>query len=93
MTEHGRAECHTCVRGVPSRCVAGCGAVYAVVLSIAISFYLSPPSLFTIILFQKSELIVEGFLQIFGRFRVQLAIRMLLLSVAAQRFVNFPKVS
>ena len=54
---------------------------------------ISRSSLFTIILFQKSELIVEGFLQIFGRFRVQFAIRMLLPSVAPQRFLNFPKVS
>ena len=50
------------------------------------------PSLFTIILFQKSEFIVEGFLQIFGRFRVHFAMRILLLSVAPQRFLNFAKV-
>ena len=43
MTEHDRAECLTCVRDIPSRCLAACGAVYAVVLSIAMSFYLSPP--------------------------------------------------
>ena len=50
-------------------------------------------SLFTIIVFQKYEFIVEGFLLNFGRFRVQFAIRILLLSVAPQRFLNFAKVS
>ena len=93
MTEHDRAEGHTSVRGVPSRCVAACGAVYAVV-SLYRHFVQSlSPSLSTILLFQKFEINFEGFLLNFGRFRVQFAIRMLLLSVALQRFLNFDKVS
>ena len=74
------------LRGSLRRCIRNRFLYRYFVLSLA-------SSLFAIILFQKSELIVEGFLQIFGRFRVQFAIRMLLLSVAPQRFLNFPKVS